>query len=235
MAKHEIVIRENTGATKAVAPYLGSYISKETLKLANFAEAVGAKCGMPSIQVIAIIGGAFEAWETIERDSLVRINTDLGAICGVITGSFETSDAAFDPAKNELQLALRLDDEIRLDLADVTPTIAADENVTKVRLDNVVDVGCPRPYNLIHGMKFFRLQGYNMGATDDCWNAHFEASNGALYPFHVDEDVSKQLKIGHLEVTPPQGCDGKMVVVSRAGDPNGPEQRVFRKVKFIAE
>ena len=61
MAKHEIVIRENTDATKAVAPYLGSYISKETLKLANFAEAVGAKCGMPSIQVIAIIGGAFVA------------------------------------------------------------------------------------------------------------------------------------------------------------------------------
>ena len=27
MAKHEILIHENTGATKVAAPYLGSYIS----------------------------------------------------------------------------------------------------------------------------------------------------------------------------------------------------------------
>ena len=40
MARHEIVIHENTGATKDVAPYLGSYIAKETIRLIN---AVAAK------------------------------------------------------------------------------------------------------------------------------------------------------------------------------------------------
>ena len=34
MARHEIVIHENTSATSAVAPYLGNYIAKETLALA---------------------------------------------------------------------------------------------------------------------------------------------------------------------------------------------------------
>ena len=54
MARHEVVIHENTGATRTVAQYLGSYISKETVALADFAAAVGAKCGLPAIQVIAI-------------------------------------------------------------------------------------------------------------------------------------------------------------------------------------
>ena len=36
MAKHEVVIHENKGAMKEVAPYTGSYISKETIKLAAF-------------------------------------------------------------------------------------------------------------------------------------------------------------------------------------------------------
>ena len=40
MARHEVVIHENTGATKTVAPYLGSYISKETLAMAKFASAL---------------------------------------------------------------------------------------------------------------------------------------------------------------------------------------------------
>ena len=35
MAKHEVVIHENTGATKELAPYLGSYIAKETVKEAS--------------------------------------------------------------------------------------------------------------------------------------------------------------------------------------------------------
>ena len=37
MAKHEIIIHENTSATKESAPYLGSYLSKETIKSDEFA------------------------------------------------------------------------------------------------------------------------------------------------------------------------------------------------------
>ena len=233
MAKHEILIHENTGATKVAAPYLGSYISKETVRLAGYAEQVSAKCGLPAIQVQAIITGAFEAWEELEKEALTRIHTDIGTIYGVITGSFPTSDAAFDPEVNALELALRLDDAIRLDLADVTPVVSTDESVTKMRLDNVVDVATVKPYNLIHGGNATRLQGYNMVATDAEWEAYFENALGVRFPFVITEDVSKQLKIGHLDPAPTEGCDGKMVVKSKAGDPTGPLQTSFRKVKYL--
>ena len=141
MAKHEVVIHENTStATRESAPYLGSYIAKETVALTEFAVAVGAKCGLPAIQVIAIIGGAFDASAALECEALVRVHTDLGVVCGVITGSFPTADAAFDPDRNALELALRLDDTLRLDLADTVPTIITDANLTKLRVDNVMDL-----------------------------------------------------------------------------------------------
>ncbi len=43
MARHEIVIHGNTGALHETSPYIGSYISKEQVVMAGFAEAVGAK------------------------------------------------------------------------------------------------------------------------------------------------------------------------------------------------
>ena len=79
MARHEVVIHENTSATHDVAPYTGSYISKETVALAEFAAAVGAKCGLPAIQVIAIIGGAFDAIAALEREALVRVSGKLAS------------------------------------------------------------------------------------------------------------------------------------------------------------
>ena len=40
MAKHEVVIHENTGSLKTVAPYLGVYVAKETVKIEGFIAAV---------------------------------------------------------------------------------------------------------------------------------------------------------------------------------------------------
>ena len=62
----------------------------------------------------------------------------IGVVCGVITGSFPTADAAFDPARNALELALRLDDALRLDLADAVPVIVTDADLTRLRVDNVM-------------------------------------------------------------------------------------------------
>ena len=232
MANHQIVIHENTGATKTVAPYLGSYISKETLAMAKFASAVGAKCGLPAIQVIAILGGSFEALEALESESLVRIHTDIGVICGVITGSFPTADAAFDPARNALELALRLDDTLRLDLADTVPVIVTDEDVTKLRVDNVMDLEEERPMNLIHGQHVFRVAGFNMVLDDEGATAYLENALGTTFPLVIDEVVSKQLFKAHTAELLPGG-DYKLVVKSRAGDAAGPLQTSFRKVKYL--
>jgi hypothetical protein len=232
MARHEVVIHENTGATKESAPYLGSYIAKETVAMAAFAAVVGAKCGLPPIQVMAILGGAFDAIAALEAESLVRVHTDIGVVCGVITGSFPTSDAAFDPTRNALELALRLDERLRLDLADVTATIVTDADVTRVRVDNAMDIEEQKPMNLIHGQHVFRVAGFNMVLSDEGAAVFLQNSIGTTFPVTVDEVISKQLFRAHTTELLDAG-DYKLVVKSRGGDAEGPLQTSFRRVKYL--
>ena len=232
MARHEVVIHENTGATKESAPYLGSYIAKETVAMAAFAAVVGAKCGLPPIQVMAILGGAFDAIAALEAESLVRVHTDIGVVCAVITGSFPTADATFDPTRNALELALRLDERLRLDLADVTATIVTDADVTRVRVDNAMDIEEQKPMNLIHGKHVFRVAGFNMVLSDEGAAVFLQNSLGTTFPVTVDEVVSKQLFTAHTAELLEAG-DYKLVVKSRAGDAAGPLQTSFRRVKYL--
>ena len=176
--------------------------------MAAFASAIGAKCGLPAIQVIAILDGSFRALEELEGEGLVRVHTDIGVICAVIKGSFPTADAAFDPARNSLELALRLDDAIQPDLAE------------------------ERPMNLIHGQHVFRVAGFNMVLTDEGAAAYLENALGTTFPLVIDEVVSKQLFKAHTAELLPGG-DYKLVVKSRAGDAGGPLQTSFRKVKYL--
>ena len=154
--------------------------------MAAFAAVVGAKCGLPPIQVMAILGGAFEAIEALESESLVRVHTDIGVVCGVITGSFPTSDAAFDPERNALELALRLDEGLRLSLADETAKIITDADVTKVRVDSVMDVNEQKPMNLIHGKRLFRVAGFNMVLSDEGAAVFLQNSQGTTFPVTVE-------------------------------------------------
>ena len=232
MARHEVIIHENTGATKESAPYLGSYIAKETVPMAAFAASVGAKCGLPPIQVMAILGGAFEAIEALEAESLVRVHTDIGVVCGVVKGAFPTSDAPFDPARNALELALRLDDGLRLSLADETATIVTDAEVTKVRVDNAMDVNEQKPMNLIHGKRMFRVAGFNMVLSDEGAAVFLQNSLGTTFPVAVEEVVSKQLFTARTAELLEAG-DYKLVVKSRGGDAEGPLQTSFRRVKYL--
>ena len=232
MARHEVVIHQNTGALAATAPYIGSYIAKETLRMSAFATAIGNKCGLPAIQVMAILSGAFEAIEALERDGLVRVWTDLGVVCAVITGSLPTADAAFDPERNSLELVLRLGDDIRYALTDTVPTIITDEDLTKLRVDNVMDLEEERPMNLIHGKHVFRVAGFNMVLGDEDAAVYLENSMGTTFPLTVDEVVSKQLFKAHTAELLPAG-DYKLVVKSRAGDAAGPLQTSFRRVKYL--
>ena len=200
--------------------------------MSAFATAIGNKCGLPAIQVMAILSGAFEAIEVLERDGLVRVWTDLGVVCAVITGSLPTADAAFDPERNSLELVLRLGDDIRYALTDTVPTIITDENLTKLRVDNVMDLVEERPMNLIHGRHVFRVAGFNMVLTDEGAAAYLENSMGTTFPLTVDEVVSKQLFKAHTTELLEAG-DYKLVVKSRAGDAEGPLQTSFRRVKYL--
>ena len=232
MASHEVTIRENTGATKDAAPYLGNYASKETVRLEAGSGQMSAKCGLPPIQVLAILSGCFEAIEALERESLVRVHTDIGVICGVITGSFPTADAPFDRERNSLQLALRPDDSIRLSLVNAVPAIVNDGTGTKVRLGNIMDLETHRPMNVIHGQKPFRVAGFNMVLDDEGAEAYLQNSIGVTFPVTVDEVASTQLFTAHVAAAVDPG-DYKLVVKSRGGDAEGPLQTVFRTVKYL--
>ena len=232
MAKHEIIIHENTSATRESAPYLGSYLSKETIKSDEFAAKIAEKCGLPAIQVQAIIAGAFDAIEELEKEELVRLHVDGLTVCGVITGSFPTADAKFDPEKNALQLAIRLDEEIRNALADVTPSVITDASLTKLRIDNLADLEVQRPQNLIHGLHVFRVAGFCMVLSDDGAEAYLENAMGTRFDLVVDEVISKQLFKAHTAELL-EGGDYKLVIKSRAGDATGPLQTATKRVKYL--
>ena len=53
MARHEVIIHQNTGATAETAPYLGSYIAKETVPQSAFVEYVAEKRGVEAAVVDA--------------------------------------------------------------------------------------------------------------------------------------------------------------------------------------
>ena len=233
MAKHEITIRENTGATKTTAPYLGTYVSKETVKIDPVSEAVAKLCGLPAIQVQTILSGAFDQIARMQQeDGAVRVNFDGFAVCQVIKGPFASSDAAFDPAVNTLELAILLNDDVRNYLVNVVPAIVADDSGTKVRVHNVADTETPRPYQVIHGKHAFCVTGINLVMSDEGAEVYLEDSKGIKFECVVDEVKSRQEFVAH-SATLLRGGDYRLWVKSRGGDAEGSLQSDFRKVKYL--
>ena len=231
MATHEIIIHENKSTTKDAAPYLGSYVCKETLDLATLSAAAAKLCGLSAIQVESIITSCFEAMEDGEAEMVTRFNTDLGAVCVVIKGSLASADAALGDG-NSIQLALRLASEIVNACVNETGKIETDETLTKLRVDNVMDVATKKPYKVIHGNDVFRVQGFNMVLTDEGAEVYLESTLGVKLPLTVVATESKQLFTARYE-SAIEGGDYKLVVKSRAGDAEGPLQTAYCKVKVL--
>ena len=232
MAKHEITIYENKGATKEIAPFLANYVSKESRFLDELCALAAHESGLPEIQIRAILTGSFEAFAELEKEGPVRIATDIGVICLVINEAFPSADAPFDPLVNRLQLTLMIDESVRNCLANVTPSIVTDATSTKVRLDTVADVAEPRPYNVIHGVAPFECQGYNLVMSDEGAGVMAVNAAGTEFPCEVVEAGSKQLVKAKFPAAVPPG-DYKLYVKSRGGDAEGSLQRPFRCVKVL--
>ena len=233
MAKLEVMVHENTGATKDTAPYLGSFVSKGNIDFAALAEQLSKRCGLPAIQIEAILRGSFSEFAKLQREDPVRINFDGGCVYIVMKGTFNSSDARFDSDKNSLELVWLLSDEIRNALVNETPKIVTGDTSTKVRLDTVADVETPRPYQLIHGTKKFKCTGINLVTTDEGAEVYLENGMGVKIPCIVDEIFSKQEFNAHVSTAVEPG-DYKLVVKSRGGDAEGQLQTSFRKVKYLA-
>ena len=96
-----------------------------------------------------------------------------------------------------------------------------------------MDLDAPRPMNIIHGQKRFRVAGFNMVMDDEGAEVYLQNSLGVTFPVTVDEIASKQLFTAHVETAVEPG-DYRLVVKSRGGDPEGVLQTTFRKVKCLA-
>ena len=225
MAKLEIQIHENTGATKDAAPYLGTFISKGSVDFTALAEQMSALSGLPAIQMEAILRGAFDEFVKLEKEGAVRINFDGGCVCLVVKGRFDSSDAAFDPEKNSLELVWNLSDAIRNSLANEVPKIVSDETSTKVRLDNVADLEAPRPYQVIHGAKPFKCTGINL-VTDDAGAAvYLEDERGTQHLCIVDAVVSKQEFTAHVAAAIRRASSRRPSARSSASRPSSPDRK----------
>ena len=230
---HKVKAYRNNTDTAGKAAFLGSYLTKETVNIEKLCEQVAAQSGLTAIQVRAILEGSFDAIAELEKEGLVIVHLDGLTVMAVITGSFPTSDAPFDGERNALELAIRLDDDIRLAFVNETAQMVTDATMARVRIDNVMDLDAPRPMNIIHGVKPFRVAGFNMVMDDEGAEAYLQNSIGVTFPVTVDEVTSTQLFTAHVAAAVEPG-DYRLVVKSRGGDPEGVLQTTFRRVKCLA-
>ena len=230
---HKVKAYRNNTDTAGKAAFLGSYLTKETIAIEKLCEQTAAQSGLTAIQVRAILEGSFDAIAELEKEGLVIVHLDGLTVMAVITGSFPTSDAPFDGERNALELAIRLDDDIRLAFVNETAQMVTDATMARVRIDNVMDLDAPRPMNIIHGVKPFRVAGFNMVMDDEGAEVYLQNSIGVTFPVVVDEVTSTQLFTAHVETAVEAG-DYKLYVKSRGGDPEGVLQTAFRKVKCLA-
>ena len=232
-ATHNVkAYRNNMDSTSGRAPFLGTYISHETVPLTALCEQVAAQSGLTAIQARAMIEGSFDAIADLEKDGLVIVHLDGMSVWAVITGSFPTGDAEFDPERNALNLAIRLDDPVRLAIVNATAQMVTDSDLTKVRLDNVKDVAVERPMNLIHGRHVFRAAGYNLVLDDEGSCVYLKDRNGVRHEVTVDEKHSNQLFTAHTAELL-DGGDYTLWVESKGGDAEGPLQKDKCKVKYL--
>ena len=230
---HKVKAYRNNTDTAGKAAFLGSYLTKETVDIEKLCEQVSAQSGLTAIQVRAILEGSFDAIAELEKEGLVIVHLDGLTVMAVITGSFPTSDAPFDGERNALELAIRLDDDIRLAFVNETAQMVTDATMARVRIDNVMDLDAPRPMNIIHGQKQFRVAGFNMVMDDEGAEAYLQNPIGVTFPVTVDEVASTQLFTAHVASAVEPG-DYRLVVKSRGGDPEGVLQTTFRRVKCLA-
>ena len=229
---HNVKAYRNTTDSADKAPFLGTYITRETVQLDPLCEQVSVYSGLTAIQLRAMFEGSFDAIADLQREGLTIVHLDGMSVCAAITGSFPTADAPFDPERNKLVLVLRLDDSVRLSLVNETARMVTDSDLTRVRLDNVKDVAVERPVNLIHGRHVFRGAGWNIVLTDDGARVYMTDKRGVEHAVVVDEIISNQLFTAHTAELL-EGGDYTLWVESRGGDAEGPLQRDKCKVKYL--
>ena len=231
---HKVTIRENTGATKAKAPYLGKYASNGTDRNKVMFPAAAKASGQEKIQTQAILEGVFAA---ITKKNLTDGPTRMHLPGGISTlvgigGSFPNADSTFDPSRNTIEQIFMLDSSFRNTLADETPTIVNDASITDVQFDRVFDTEVKKPQSVIYGQRAARAQGKNIVTTDEDARVYMLNAKGATFPCTVLEVVSSQEFTFKTDALL-EGGDYWVVIETRGGNPDGNIQKVRKPVKYL--
>ena len=160
------LIKNSMPATADKAPYLGMAIPVGSLAYDNILKemvASGTKMTQPTAKYF--LDALYEyAAEKIASD-VVRINLGLVSIYPKIEGSFDTEDAAFDPARNALNVGAAFSAELRDRVMGLSPDFAGEASVGTVKLHSCLDLET-QTFKVIRGTKAFRLAGANLAVPD---------------------------------------------------------------------
>ena len=76
-----------------------------------------------------------------------------------------------------------------------TAKMVTDSTMTKVRVDNMMDLATPRPMNIIHGAKPFRVAGFNMVTDDEGAEIYLQNVSAG---FTAEARISEGMRDAHI-------------------------------------
>ena len=228
----------NTSATADSAPVLGRFVNRDKPALEALCEEIKLNGGTPmdTETLLYIISGTLDYIR--EQYALRCVRYRLFGITFEVAcyGPFETADAKFDPARNSLEVAVRLGDEIRNCLVNETPTLVTEETASTARIYRAMDIESGALGIVIGGRKF-RVTGRNVYVSREGESLKLQDGKGRLFDIAYDKIESPQRVEGHLVEPPEESGTCKLILTTFGGDESedaklGIYERVVSFVKF---
>lgn len=228
----------NTSATKASAPVLGRFVNRDKPALEALCEEIKLNGGTPmdTETLLYIISGTIDYLR--EQYAIRCVRYRLFGITFEVAcyGPFETADAKFDPARNSLEVAVRLGDEIKNCLVNETPKLVTEETASTARIYRAMDIESGALGIVIGGRKF-RVTGHNVYVSREGESLKLVDAKGRTFDIAYDKVESPQRVEGHLVEPPLESGTCKLILTTYGGDESedaklGIYERVVSFVKF---
>ena len=226
----------NTGATKESAPVLGRFNIREKLALEALCEEIKLNGGTPmdAETLLYIISGTLDYLR--EQYALRCVRYRFFGITFEVAcyGGFETADAKFDPAVNSLEVAVRLNDDIRNCLVNEVPTLVTEATASTAKIYRAMDI-TSGALGIIIGKRSFRATGRNVYVNREGESLKLVDAKGRIYEIAYDRIESPQRVEGHLVETPAESGTCKLILTTFAGDDSEDAKLIIteRVVNFV--
>ena len=229
----------NTGVTKAVAPVLGKFLNRDKLALEALCEEIRLNGGSPmdSETLLYILSGTIAYLREQFAAKCVRYRFFGITFEVACYGPFETADAKFDPARNSLEVAVRLGEDLKNCLVNETPTLVTEETASTARIYRAMYIASGA-LGIIIGTRSFRVTGRNVYVSREGESLKLMDGKGRVYDLVYDRIESPQRVECHLAENLNESGTCKLILTTYAGDEGedarlGIYERVVSFVKFV--